>query len=160
MSQINLQINFNPKVVAALLITGLILGLAYKIPETKAQSSTLTGKFGCISNTNTAPYLVAKAGQEAWVNGLSYVDFDAKTISDISAVTTNFNVTQTSQRNDITSNMSFIVTTGPITGSYTITLANGSLYTMMPVNSGNTLLSVTSKTGQDHMVDTGVCQRI
>jgi hypothetical protein len=161
MSNINLNINFNPKVVAAVLIVIGIATLAYKTPETKAQASpALTGKFGCIGNTNTVPYLVAKAGQEAWVSSISYFDFDARLGSNIAAVTTNFNASGTSQRNDISTNISFTVSAGPITGSYTINFPWGSSYTMMPVNSGNTLLSVSSKLGSDHMVDMSVCQRI
>ena len=63
MSQINLQINFNPRVIVSLVIVALIGTLAYKIPETKAQSSAITGKFGCVDNPNSLPYVTAFTGR-------------------------------------------------------------------------------------------------
>jgi hypothetical protein len=160
MSQVSLNINFNPKVVAALLVVALIIGLAYKIPESKAQSTGITGKFGCVTNTNATPYLVSKVGQDAWMNNLAYLDFDTNSGSVTESVVSNFNSAGTSQRNIITSNITFTVATGPITGSSKVTFSGGGVIALMPVNSGNTLLWVAFQTGGDHMTNTGVCQKI
>ena len=157
----NLNINVNPKLVIAMMVLIGVAALAYKIPETKAQSSTvITGVFGCIENSNATPYLEAKKTQDAWMNRLAHMNFDTNTISVMYSINTNFNSNGTAQRNE-TGSTTFTVTTGPITGSYTVTYpATGGTITVMPVNSGNTLLYIDSKTGPDHMSNTGVCQRI
>lgn len=160
MSQLNLQINFNSKVIAAVLIAVCAIALVNKIPETKAQSSAITGKFGCVSNTNAAPYLIAKAGQDAWINNLAHLDFDTRVASVTESVVSNFNQSGTSQRNDVSNNVPFTLSTGPITGSTTLTFSAGGVVAFIPVNSGNTLLWVAIKTGRDHMTNTGVCQKI
>lgn len=160
MSQINLQVNFNPKYIAILSIVALLGIFAFKIPETKAQSSAITGKFGCVTNTNATPYLVSKAGQNAYINNLAYLDFDSRTGDVTESVLSNFNTSGTSQRNDISTNITFTVTSGPITGSSKITFSGGGIIAVIPVNSGNTLLWVSFQTGGDHMANTGVCQKI
>jgi hypothetical protein len=161
MSNINLNISFNPKVLIAILAVIGVATYAYKIPETKAQSSSaISGKFGCVSNTNATPYLESKTGQDAWMNNLAYLDFDARSGSVTESVLSNFNSMGTSQRNVITNNVSFTVTSGPITGSSKVTFLGGGEIALMPVNSGNTLLWISFQTGRDHMTNTGVCQRI
>jgi hypothetical protein len=160
MSQINLQINFNPKVVIAILAVIGITTLAYKIPETKAQTSpALTGKYGCLGNSNAAPYMISKQGGDVYMNFIGIIDMDTRTANVTNSVTSNFNAANTTQSNDVVSN-TFTMAQGPFPGSYTVTFSSGGIETMVPVNSGNTILSKSVKTGPGTMTDTTVCQKI
>ena len=160
MSQINLQINFNPKVVIAILAVIGITTLAYKIPETKEQTSpALTGKYGCLGNSNAAPYMISKQGGDVYMNFIGIIDMDTRTANVTNSVTSNFNAANTTQSNDVVSN-TFTMAQGPFPGSYTVTFSSGGIETMVPVNSGNTILSKSVKTGPGTMTDTTVCQKI
>ncbi len=158
MSQINFQINFNPKVVAFLALAALLGILAYKIPETKAQSSAFTGKFACITNVNALPFLTAKNNQTAFISSLAIIDFDTKDVSSTITSVARFNTNTASQQSTEVSG-TFTVTSGPITGAYTITFSVGGVYVFAPVNSGNTFLFKTKEAG-DALPETGVCQKI
>jgi hypothetical protein len=159
MSQINLQINFNPKVVAAILVAIGMVTLLYKIPETKAQASpAITGKFGCIMNTNPVPYLTQKTNTYAFINQLSVVDFDSRTINSSISNVLAFNTAGTTNQNDEVSG-AFTSTSGPISGAFTLTPALGGSYIVVPVNSGNTLL-IKSREEGNQIPETGVCQKI
>jgi hypothetical protein len=159
MSQINLQINFNPKVVVAAFLALGAIALVQKIPETKAQaSSALTGKFACITNANALPFLTAKNNQTAFISSLAIIDFDTNASSSTITYVTRFNTNAASQQSDEVSG-TFTVASGPITGTYTITFSVGGVYVFAPVNSGNTALFKTKELG-DAMPETGVCQKI
>ena len=159
MSQVSLNINLNPRVVAALLVVALLIGVAYKIPESRAQSSSISGKFGCITNTNSTGFLQAGNIGDAFTNTLGIFDFDLKTGVGISSVTSNFNTNNASLRN-FNESSSFTLVSGPFAGSYTLTFSAGGIYTVIPVNSGNTLLVNFARTGPGILPETGVCQRI
>jgi hypothetical protein len=161
MSNINLNINFNPKVVIAILAVIGITTFAYKIPETKAQTSpALTGKYGCLGNSNAAPYMISKQGQEVWMNFIGIIDMDTRTANGTSSATSNFNAENTIQNNYVTTSATFTIVQGPFPGSYTVTYSSGAIDTFVPVNSGNTILSKSVKTGPGTMTDTTVCQKI
>jgi hypothetical protein len=162
MSQINLQINFNPKLIAAMLVAIGIATLAYKIPETKAQASpALTGKFGCMLNTNPLAYLAERTGTYAFINQIGVVDFDTLTSNFSITNVLNFNtVRATNQNDEVTA--SYSIVPGPFAGAFTITArseGNTADYILIPVNSGNTLL-IKSRIEGKEIPDTGVCQRI
>jgi hypothetical protein len=159
MSQINLQINFNPKLMVAMLVVIGIATLVYKTPETKAQASTaITGKFGCIMNTNPVPYLTQRTNTYAFINQIGVVDFDARTINASISNVLAFNTAGTTNQNDEVSGV-FTITSGPLSGAFTITSANGGSYIVVPVNSANTLLIKSREEGSE-LPETGVCQRI
>lgn len=151
--------NFNPKVVIALLI-GVLIGalVVHKIPETKAQSSALTGKFACITNANGLPYLTASNNKTTFINSLGIVDFDAKTINSTITNVAAFNTNAASQQTDEVSS-TFTVTSGPIPNTYTLIFPVGGEYVFAPVNSGNTILIKTKETGAA-IPETGVCQKL
>ncbi len=162
MPQLNLQINFNTKVIAAALIALGSIVLIQKIPETKAQSSNiagLTGKYGCLINTNATPYLKAYETGNVYMNNIGIIDFDSRTVNATASVASNFNSLNTSLSNDIFST-TFTLTAGPFTGSYTATFASGGIDTFVPVNSGNTILGKSSKTGTGTITETYVCQKL
>lgn len=158
MSQINLQINFNPKVVVSFLIVALIGALAYKIPETKAQSSALSGRYGCILNTNPLPYLTQRTNTYAFINQISVVDFDTGNINGTIANVLNFNTTRAVNGNDDVTG-TFTISAGPYSGALTLNSNGGGIYIVVPVNSGNTLL-IKSKEEGTEIPETGVCQKI
>jgi hypothetical protein len=163
MSQINLQINFNPKVVAAILVAIGMATLLDKIPETKAQASpAITGKFGCILNTNPVPYLTQRTNTYAFINQMSVVDFDARTINGTISNVIGFNTMSAVNQNDEGS-ATFTISSGPFSGSYIITsvVPGGGIgtYITVPVNSGNTIL-IKSREEGNALPETGVCQRI
>jgi hypothetical protein len=162
MSQINLQINFNPKLMVAMLVVIGIATLVYKTPETKAQASTaITGKFGCIMNTNPVPYLTQRTNTYAFINQMSVVDFDARTINASISNVLAFNTTRVVNQNDEVSAV-FTTTPGPFAGSFIITSVNqegNGTYIIVPVNSGNTILIKSREEGSE-LPETGVCQRI
>jgi hypothetical protein len=121
MAQFNLQVNFNPKVVAAALVALGAIALVQKIPETKAQtSSALTGKFGCILNTNPVPYLTQKTGTYAFINQMSVVDFDARTLNGTISDVIGFNTMSAENQNDEGS-ATFTISAGPFSGSFIFT---------------------------------------
>ena len=158
MSQINLQINFNPRVIVSLVVVALIGTLAYKIPETKAQSSAITGKFGCILNTNPLPYMTAKTNTTAFINQMSIIDFDTRTINATISNVLRFNSMTASNNND-EATASFSINSGPFSGAYTLSPSGGGMYVLVPVNAGNTLLIKTKEDGAV-IPETGVCQKI
>jgi hypothetical protein len=161
MSNVNLNINFNPKVVIAILAVIGITTLAYKIPETKAQTSpALTGKYGCLGNSNAAPYMLSKQGGDVWMNFIGIIDMDARTANATSSVVDNFNAAGTSQSNDVMSGATFTIAQGPFPGSFTATFSSGGIDTWVPVNSGNTILSKSVKTGTGTITETSICQKI
>lgn len=161
MSNVNLNINFNPKVVIAILVVIGVATFAYKIPETKAQASpVLTGKYGCLGNSNAAPYMISKQGGDVYMNFIGILDMDTRTANATNSVTSNFNAANTTQSNDVLSDITFTMAQGPFPGSYTVTFSSGGIETMVPVNSGNTILSKSVKTGPGTMTDTTVCQKI
>lgn len=153
-------INFNLKVAVSLLI-GVVIGAlaAHKIPETKAQSSGLSGKYGCISNSNSAPYLQKYTGFNFYMNSAGFFDFDTKKITASQSVASNFNTGGISLSNDDFT-IDFTITSGPISGAYTMTISGGSSLIVIPVNSGNTLLLKSITTGPGAIADTGMCQKI
>jgi hypothetical protein len=164
MSQLNLQINFNPKVIAAALIALGSIVLIQKIPETKAQSSNiagLTGKYGCLANSNATPYLKTKENfnGSVYMNNIGIIDFDSSRANATASIAVNFNSLNTNLSNDVVST-TFTLTAGPFTGSYTATFAAGGIDTLVPVNSGNTILGKSSKTGTSAMTETYVCQKL
>lgn len=162
MSQINLQINFSPKVIAVMMVLIGIAAFAYKIPETKAQASpAITGKFGCIMNTNPVPYLTQRTNTYAFINQMSVVDFDARTINASISNVIGFNTMSAVNQNDEVEGR-FTISSGAFSGSFIITSvgSEGSgTYIMVPVNSGNTIL-IKSREEGNVIPETGVCQRI
>jgi hypothetical protein len=162
MSQINLQINFNPKVVAAALVVIGIATLAYKIPETKAQASPApTGKFGCMLNTNPLAYLAERTDKYAFINQIGVLDFD--TLSGNFSITNvlAFNTVRASNQNDEVS-ATYSIVPGPFAGAFTVSArseGNSADYILIPVNSGNTLL-IKSRIEGKEIPDAGVCQKI
>jgi hypothetical protein len=157
-----LQINFNLKVVASLFF-GLIIGalVTQKIPESKAQSSSITGKYGCITNVNSLPYVTAFTGrpETTYLNSLYLVDFDARTLNGVENTINNFNGSSPRRNNEIGS-MSFTVNPGPVVGMLEITNAYGQSTLLMMVNSGNTLLGIDIQTGVEGQPSNIVCQKI
>ena len=161
MSNVNLNINFNPKVVIAILVVIGVATFAYKIPETKAQvSPALTGKYGCLGNSNAAPYMISNQGNNVYMNFIGIIDMDTRTASGTASVTSNFNAANTTQSNDVVSDMTFTMAQGPFPGSYTVTYSSGAIDTVVLVNSGNTILSKSVTTGPGTMTETSVCQKI
>jgi hypothetical protein len=159
MSQINLQINFNPKVMVAAFIALGGIALVQKIPETKAQaSSALTGKYGCIMNTNPLPYLTQRTDTYAFINQISVVDFDTRTINSSISNALAFNTLRTTNQNDEVTG-AFTSSSGPFSGAFTIAPALGGSYIAVPVNSGNTIL-IKSREEGNQIPETGVCQKI
>jgi|LakMenEpi03Aug12_release.lakeMendotaPanAssembly.Ray.scaffolds.fasta_scaffold410747_2 hypothetical protein len=159
MAQLNLQINFNPKVVVAALLAIGAIALVPKIPETKAQaSSAITGKYGCIMNTNPLPYLTQKTNTYAFINQISMMDFDARTINSSISNALAFNTAGTTNQNDEVSG-AFTIASGPFSGAFTISPALGGSYIVVPVNSANTLL-IKSREEGNQIPETGVCQKI
>ncbi len=153
-------INFNPKVAVSLLI-GVVIGAlaAHKIPESKAQASALSGKFGCVTNTNATGFLQTNNIGDAWTNTLGIFDFDLKTAIGVSSVTNSFNQANPTLSNyDESGNIT--VVSGPFSGSYTVTTSGGAIYTVVLVNSGNTLLVTRANTGGGKLPETGACQKI
>jgi hypothetical protein len=132
-----------------------------KITESRAQTSGLSGKYGCLENGNAVPIQAPKAGSSVYMNTMVYIDFDAKTYSSSSAVINSFNQ---NGANQTISNMSgrLTISTGPITGSYSMVVdaGLGDTVTLMPVNSGNTILYANASTGSGSLPSTGVCQKI
>jgi hypothetical protein len=159
MAQFNLQVNFNPKVVVAALVAIGAIALVQKIPETKAQtSSALTGKYGCIMNTNPVPYLTQRTNTDAFINQISVMDFDARTINASISNVVNFNTTRVVNQNDEVSS-AFTISSGPLSGAFTIAPALGGSYIAIAVNSGNTIL-IKSREEGNQIPETGVCQKI
>lgn len=160
MSQINLQINLSPKLVAVMVVLIGIATFAYKIPETKAQASpTLTGKFGCVINSNATGFLQASGIGDAFTNTLGIFDFDLRTAVGISSVVDNFN-RGTAALSNFNESSPISITTGPFAGSYTLTTSGGVIYSLVPVNSSNTMLVSKANTGPGGLPETGVCQKI
>lgn len=160
MSNINLSINFNPKAIALLAIIG-VATLVYKIPETKAQaSSSLTGKYGCVDNPNSLPYVTAFTGrpETTYFNAVYIIDFDARTQSGFTTTINNFN--GPSPLRGIENNtVSFSVGTTLTPGMIQITNAVGYNVTFAIVNSGNTLLGTDTQTGNSGQPSNVVCQK-
>jgi hypothetical protein len=153
-------INFNPKVAASLII-GVAIGAlaAHKIPESKAQSSALSGKFGCVINSNATGFLQATGIGNAFTNTLGIFDFDLRTAVGISSVVDNFNQGAAALSN-FNESSSIAVNAGPFAGSYTVTTSGGAIYSLVPVNSSNTMLVSKANTGPGTLPETGVCQKI
>jgi hypothetical protein len=164
MSNINLNISFNPKVVIAVLAIIGIAAYAYKIPETKAQaSSTLTGKYGCVDNPNSLPYVTAFTGrpEATYLNNLYFLDFDNKTQSGIEQVITNFNGSNPRPfRSFESGTISINVSSGQIPGMINVTNSGGYNITFIAVNSGNTLLGIDTQVGNEGQPANSVCQKV
>ncbi|MBU3596221.1 hypothetical protein ICN10_07365 [Polynucleobacter sp. 86C-FISCH] len=148
-------------IFGALAFTCGVAIFGMKINDSRAQTSGLSGKYGCLENSNAVAVQAPYTGSEVFMNSMVYVDFDARTYASTSSVTNRFNQAGASQS---VSNISgtFTVATGPITGSYTMRLTGGggATATLMPVNSGNTLLYATANLGTGTLPSTGVCQKI
>jgi hypothetical protein len=158
-----LQINFNLKVVASLFV-GLIIGalMTHKIPESKAQSSSITGKYGCIENVNSLPYVTAFTGrsQTTYLNALYSMDFDTGIKSGVQTTINNFNGSSPTRSNE-SGSLSFTVNPGPVAGMIQINNSSGGYNTtFMAVNSGNTLLGVDTQTETNGQPMNIVCQKI
>jgi hypothetical protein len=166
MSNINLNISFNPKVVIAVLAIIGIAAYAYKIPETKAQaSSTLTGKYGCVDNPNSLPYVTAFTGrpETTYLNGLYIVDFDSRTSSGFTNTINNFNGSYNGSypaRGIETGTISFSVGATATPGMIQITNSSGLNKTFAIVNSGNTLLGIDTQIGTNGQPSNVVCQKV
>jgi hypothetical protein len=161
MSNINLNINFNPKVVIAVLAIIGIVAYAYKIPETKAQaSSALTGKYGCIDTPNSLPYVTAFTGrpETTYLNAVFIVDFDARTGNGYQVTMTGFNGANP-LRGVETETYPLTVT---ILSDYMIKITNSGGYNanLAIVNSGNTLLGIDTKTGNSGQPSNVICQKV
>lgn len=148
-------------IFGALAITCGVAIFGMKINDSRAQTSGLSGKYGCLENGNAVPIQAPKAGGSVYINTMVYIDFDAKTYSSSSAVINSFNQ---NGANQTISNMSgrLTVSTGPIPGSYSMVVDGGlgDTVTLMPVNSGNTVLYANASTGSGSLPSTGVCQKI
>jgi hypothetical protein len=166
MSQINLQINFNPKLMVAMLVVIGIAAYAYKIPETKAQaSSTLTGKYGCVDNPNSLPFVTAFTGrpETTYLNNVYILDFDTRTSSGFTTTIRNFNGSGGSYPvRDITGpgTVAFTVSDTSTSGIIKITNALSYNTTYVIVNSGNTLLGTDTQVGTNGQPSNAVCQKV
>jgi hypothetical protein len=164
MSNISLNINFNPKVIALLVVIG-VATLVYKIPETKAQaSSSLSGKYGCVDNPNSLPYVTAFTGraETTYLNAVYVMDFDARTTSGFTTTINNFNGSYTSYplRGIETGSVPFSVGTTLTPGMIQITNSLSYNVTFVIVNSGNTLLGTDTQTGNNGQPSNVVCQKV
>jgi len=163
MSNINLNISFNPKVVIAVLAIIGIAAYAYKIPETKAQaSSTLTGKYGCVNNPNSLPYVTAFTGrpETTYLNGLYIVDFDSRTSSGLVNTINNFNGANPVRSIETDDTIAFSVGATATPGMIQITNSIGFNATFAIVNSGNTLLGIDTQIGTNGQPSNVVCQKV
>lgn len=156
------QISQKSKIIfGALVVSCAVAAFGLKIGDSRAQSSGLSGKYGCLENSNAVPVQAPYTGTSVYMNTMVYADFDTRTYASTSSVTDRFNQTGASQS---ISNMSgtFTLETGPITGSYTMRLTGGggATVTLIPVNSGNTVLYATANLGTGTLPSTGVCQKI
>jgi hypothetical protein len=161
MSNVNLNINFNPKAVVAILSVIGIIALAYKMPVTKAQSSfVLTGKYGCVDNPNSLPYVTAFTGrpEDTYLNSVYIVDFDARTANGYQVTMTGFNGANP-LRGVETGTIRLTVT---ILGDYMIKITNSGGFNanLAIVNSGNTLLGIDVKTGNSGQPSNVICQKV
>lgn len=157
-----IQITQKPKIIfGALVVSCAVAGFSLKISDSRAQSLGLSDKYGCLENSNAVAVQAPYTGSAVHMNSMIYVDFDTKTYASTSSVTNRFNQASTSQS---VSNMSGTLTiaTGQITGSYTMLVSGGggATVTLMPVNSGNTILYATANLSTGTLPSTGVCQKI
>jgi hypothetical protein len=163
MSNINLNISFNPKVVIAVLAIIGIAAYAYKIPETKAQaSSTLTGKYGCVDNPNSLPYVTAFTGrpETTYLNNVYILDFDTRTQSGFTTTIRNFNGANPVRDIEGPGTIPFSVSATPTPGMIQITNSLSYNVTFVIVNSGNTLLGTDTQVGTNGQPSNAVCQKV
>lgn len=154
------QISQKSKIVfGALVISCAVAAFGLKIGDSRAQSSGLSGKYGCLENSNAVPVQAPYTGTSVYMNSMIYVDFDSKTYESSSSITERFNQSGASQ-STTNSSGTFTLSSGPITGTYTIRTSGGGSSTVMLVNSGNTLLYASANLGTGTLPSTGVCQKI
>lgn len=160
MSQIT--INFRSKFF--FLLMAVLCGLtifSYKITESKAQTTSLSGRFGCMGNTNFAPVVPKFTTFDGYTNGVSIVNFDNRTFSGTETIVANFNTGNPIQSNVTTNTASIVITDGPFSGSFYVTIpSTGSRIIILPVNSGNTIFTISANEGPGTIQQTSVCQKI
>lgn len=158
MSQIT--INFRSKFF--FLLMAVLCGLtifSYKITESKAQTTSLSGRFGCMSNTNFVPVVPHFTGFNGYTNAVGIYNFDNLTYSGNETIVANFNTGNPIQSN-VTNSGAMVVTAGPFSGSFRVTLDTGIKAIFVPVNSGNTIFSISANEGPGTQQQTTVCQKI
>lgn len=162
MTNININIRFNPKIISALLLVSVIGFFGFKHNPTKASTTALTGQCGMLFTRSFFGFETAQNGQSGQVhNSLVYIDFDAGTGQLANATISNFGlINATAAIGNSIQSGTFTQSAGPVTGSYTLTMNNGVTINVLPVNSGNTFLIQLPGNGTSMSPATGVCQRI
>lgn len=135
-----------------------------------ASLSGLTGSYGCLFNTNPAAFTALKTSNASTNNFVMANSIEIWTFSAAGGGTwaasfngaVNFNTTNTISASAFPTG-TFVETAGPITGSYTETVASTGniqpVYNVIPTNGGNTLLVQRFATSQTELPMTGVCQK-
>jgi len=153
------------EVLLALAVSTLVASPAF------ANLSGLTGTYGCVVNTNAAPFEVLKttnASSSNFVqaNTLETINFTTNQWTGSFVGTLNFNTT--SALSGTTTNTGTVVeTAGPISGTYTETVtytggavsgATNVVYNILPVNGNHTLFIQRYATSRTELPETGACQ--
>jgi len=163
MRTISLTININSKTLILLvsILVAVIGGKNIRDSYAQTTANPFTGSCGLIQNYNHFGWNTALSGSSGnGSNGLLYINFDTKTVSGITNNINNFNLSNTSESQDIVQTIPFSIKNGPIATTFTLSIktvsGTFSLH-IMPVNGGQTFLVISGDTSTPN---TGICQKI
>lgn len=169
-----ISFNINLKVILGFIFGFAIVAATVYVKPTIAQSNSLSGMYGCVSNRNfgwiSLPGGIGLSSNES-INSLSYLDFTNNRMrSIISMVNPSSNQINTQK---VIAPTIVSISAGPIPNSYVVSASvaanaifNGSpagviTTNVMSVNGGATLLTQAGVSGSfDGESNTGVCNKI
>ena len=162
MTNLTINIRFNPKIISALLVVFVAMFFGLTHNQTKATTTALTGQCGMLFTRTFFGFETVQNGQSGQVhNSLVYIDFDAGTGQLANATISDFGLSSaTAAIGSSVQSGTFTQSAGPVTGSYTLTFNSGITVNVLPVNSGSTFLVQLPGNGTQMSPATGVCQRI
>lgn len=164
---------FNFNIIATAAITALVVSSAFKSTTTVAQSTpSLSGTFGCITNTNIIGFVTASTGSKNSVdiNDLYMMTFDSATGKIYGMNTRNYvNAFETSSASNTATVYTFALSSTTLSFTqdsnspyvYNIVDSRNPSYSKSQValvNGGNTLLVLGEPT--TNAAYTGVCQKV
>lgn len=158
-----LNARVNAKIVAGFIAIAAVGVVGLKIKETHASVSNLTGSCGMLFYKNMSGFDAYNATQTNTYGGsMIVVNFDAGTYSSSSVNIANYGQSNPVATQSAVASGTFTQATGPLTGSYTLTLNTTPATTinLLAVNSGNTFLVQFIPSTAGSTPATGVCQKV
>ena len=140
----------------------LTTAMTFYTSNTKAQASTgLTGSCGFVLNKNFGGLSNLNVGYDFMQNYIGVIDFDKKTLIGAGNHITDYQKTTAKVTNETLGSNTLTADVSMFSGSFRFKIGtDGTVLTVVPVNSSNTFMLMLDYGSQAEPTATGVCQKI